>query len=160
MKKFLFALALLLISSPAFAFICETSQALDAGDACYTQVRVNPTETNVVSAGSVLCYDFTQDTVAKAASNVVLCTVSADTHLVVGTAKNLIASGDVGLVQTWGRGTITIVGAVTSGDALFPSTSEGKASVSGGFGPSGDAIAVALETSTTADASIDALILQ
>lgn len=137
MKKFivvLFVLSLLCVPS-AFALMCEQSQAVGGGDACYTQVTVSPTETTLVSQGTVLVRDIAHDTLANSIAYVRVATASADGAFVVGVAQKRIASGATDMVLVRGSGKVKIKTntLITSGDQVWVSTS-------------GDAVSVASST--------------
>lgn len=158
---FLVILSFLLIPN-AFALNCVKSQIVGQSDACWTQVTVAAGETGVVSAGSVLVYEFTNsDDADMAAVTVRRATASNQSHRVAGVAQSVIATGDTGVVLVRGKGKLCVKDATSSGDPLYVSSSAGLAgrhnSTSIG---SGDPIAFALQANTTENpgASIDAYI--
>lgn len=129
-KKYLFlvlAFALLLIPRSAFALICEQSTAFGAGEQCWSEVTVASNETNLVSSGAVLVYDTGNafQTNTAAAFQVRTATASADGVKIAGIAQRSIVSGQNALILVRGRGDIAIktTEAITSGNALFVSTS-------------------------------------
>lgn len=168
MKKRIFSfmiLALILSASNAFALQCVSSQKVGGSDECWTQVKVSASETTPVTKGTILVYDFSSSPdSATAAFQVRVSTATTDGYKVAGIAQSTIATGDIGLVQVRGKGSLKIVtAAVSSGDRLFVSTTAGKAAKAN----IGDAtyaatsrdkvLAFALQT-TTATATADAFI--
>lgn len=135
MKKtifsFLVVLALIIVASPAFALNCKQSQS-GLSDECWTQVKIAANETTLVSAGTVLVYDFSSNNgvTDTAAYQVRVATASAAGVYVAGVAQQSHASGDQALIQVRGKGTVMIktVETIASGGAMFVSTS-GDASV-------------------------------
>jgi len=161
-----FFLALVLLSaSDAFALNCIQSQKLDAGDECWTQVRVSASETKVVSQGTVLVYDFASSEDDNDASVQVRVATTIDQGAIVaGIAQSTIATGDYGLVLVRGKGKVRVFGGTSSGDRLFVAANDGVlvnrasydvASVSSNDKP----IAFALETSAATNQTIDAFVV-
>lgn len=152
MKKFIaFLFVLSLLCTPAFALVCEQSQAANGSDACWTQVTVDPDETTLVSAGTVLvskvAYGGT-DTRGYAGDYLVrVATASTDGAFVMGVAQKRIKSGETALVLVRGLGDIKVKTntTITSGDALWVSSSGDTVSASSST--TIEPIAFALQTS-------------
>lgn len=157
MRKILFLiLALALLASPkAFALMCEQSQAYGGSDACWTEVRLSPNETEPsVSAGTVLVYDYANGDVTKSPTWVRVSTASLDGNRVAGVTQTSISAGNVVKVLVRGYGLLNISNgmAVSSGDALYVrGAGGGRGAVTGDANPAtvnGRPIAFALETVT------------
>lgn len=168
MKKFifsvLFVLALVVVVSPAFAMQCK--QGNYGADECWTDVKVSSAETNVVRAGTVLIYDFNQDSVDESSFEVRVAAASTDSYRVAGVAQHTIATGDRGSILVRGLGKIRTTGAISSADRLFASGTAGTAVANQNNDEASAAshdkqIAFALETKTTSGsfgATLDAFI--
>lgn len=132
MKKIKFlilSLAILLFAGKsAFALQCAPSRnSQGSADQCYSYVTVASNETTLVSAGTVLVYDITnaQNAVAQGAYQARVSTASTNGVFVAGVAQNIIATGNSALVLVRGRGVVGVktTETITSGNALFVSTS-------------------------------------
>lgn len=127
--------ALLLFSTKAFAFHCESSSILtDSADKCVATVIVASNETTLVSTGTVLVYDVSNalNTAVGGATQVRVATASANGVIVAGVAQNSVTSGSQALILTRGKGRLAIKatdGGITSGAALWVSTSGDASSV-------------------------------
>lgn len=140
----------LLFSSSAFALSCETSQALNGSDACYTKVTVSSLEVNLVSRGTVLVYSVDASTPYQGAYEVRVATASTDNAVVAGFAQTPIASGQSAMILVRGYGYVKTVGGVASRDELFVVASGNAAAWSGNPGHASKyPVAIALETSTS-----------
>lgn len=173
MKKIIVVLAIaLLLASPAYALMCEQSQASGGSDMCWTEVKLSPSVAgSVVSAGTVMVYDYASGQLANAnlslaqsgASLVKVATVSADNTRVAGVLQTSIDTNKVSQVKLLvrGLGTVRVSGVVASGDSLVVKAA-GATGPKGGLGTVGsqtpsESIATALETSTT-DTTANAII--
>ena len=149
-------LGLIVLPGTVYALSCETSQALDAGDACYTRVRLSSVETTLVSDGHVLVWDIDAGTPAQGGYQVRLARAgSAETLIVAGIATGSITTGDSAMIQVRGFGQIRTVGGIVTGDPLYIGASSNAVAIpvtitsAGTTALSFDDIAIALETSTT-----------
>jgi len=175
MKKIialLFVLSLLLVS-PAFALMCEQSQASGGPDACWTEVTLSNNVTSAilahgVSAGTVMVYDYasgqlgqsgnsTTLTLAQTGATLVrLATASADNTRVAGILQTSLDSSKIGagsqvklLVRGLGDILVNGVTAIASGDPIVVSAIRSSGGAVGGASPS-CVIATALEAYSTA----------
>ena len=132
MKKSLILLLALALLMPAsgWAFYCQSSMSPDESEMCFRQVRLSENETTLVSEGTVLVANFARTMVsenssAQADSTVEVADASAEGAYVVGIARSTIASGETAMVLVRGKGNVAVknVEAISSGDALFVSTS-------------------------------------
>lgn len=161
MKKISFLLilvALLLVAtSPAFALNCKTSQSGNS-DECWTEVRISPSETYVVSRGTLLVYDLGS---TEPYYQVRVSTSSDDGYKVAGFAQAIIPTGDTALVQVRGLGYVQAVNGIASGDRLYPASRAGGV---GAFRPASETNhssrddAVAWSASTQASGTKEAFI--
>lgn len=162
MKKIaLFLVLALLVAVPAFAI--QSKAGNDRSDEIWSWVKVGDEETVVVNKGTILIWDFTSSEGTDDSSyQVRVASDIAKDYIVAGVAQNTIATGDAGMVLLRGKGKIKTLGSVTSGDRLWCSNEDGRAtgdiSVDVANAASHDhAIAIALQTSAT-DATADAYI--
>lgn len=161
MKKLLLVLAAVLLIAPsAFALQCKNGNY--GSDECWTNVVVSLQETTPVVQGSVLVYDYQSNSgnVDTASYQVRVADASADWNIVAGVAQSNIATGDSGLVLVRGQGKIRTktTFAITSGDALYVSTSADSTKVVvTGAGPVANAL-VTTSASGNTSATIDAYI--
>lgn len=125
---FFLALVLGIGASDALALNCVQSQKVDGSDACWTQVRVAPEETRVVSIGSVLVYDFTSSASAnESATQVRLASSVEDNPKIAGVAQDTLTAGQLAFIQVRGKGTLLVDSTASSGDRVWPSGAEGYA---------------------------------
>lgn len=130
-KSILFlVLALLAFVMPSYAYQCKDGN--NGSDECWVNVKVSALETTPVIKGTVLVADFSDDNADDAAWQVRVGDASADGAHVIGVAQRPIATGDIGFVQVRGKGKVRAKGTntISSGDALFVSTSRDMANVS------------------------------
>jgi len=157
-KILVLMIAVLLVASPAFAFQCQTGRDIEgSSDSCWTSVKVASNETTLVSQGTVLVFDIAnaERDADNGAFQVRTTTSTAASAYVAGVAQSSITSGSTALVLVRGKGKIKVQGAVTSGNALFVSSTAGRAATTGGetqYKP----VAFALANGTTTD--VDAYI--
>lgn len=143
----LFALVLGISASDAFALNCLSSIKAGGSDECWSQVRVAPEETYVVSKGTVLVYDFTSSASSdESAGQVRVATSAEQGYRVAGVAQSVITSGDLGHVLVRGKGTILANSTASSGDRLWASSTPGYADDVAPTASSDGVIAFALET--------------
>ena len=159
MKKFIiFVIAILLLATPAYALSCKTGTSGNS-DECWTTVRVSTSETTPVIPGMLLMYDFLSSPDAStSAYQVRVSDASTNEHYLAGFAQQKIATGDYGLIQVRGQGKVRLdAAAVSSGDDLYASATDGTVRTDSGAGSRDRVIAFALaagSASTTADAYI------
>lgn len=144
-------------SQSAFAFQTKAGN-YEASDEIWTNVKVSSAETTPVIPGTVLEFDFAQDTANEASYIATVSNASADHSRIAGVAQTTIATGDYGRVLVRGKGQLrTAAGVVSSGDYLYASSTAGALGIVGATGAKVGAIA--LETKTNAAATIDAYIV-
>lgn len=156
--KFLFLLAFaLLVAKSAFALQCKDGNA-PMGDECWTEVKVSSAETTRVIPGTVLEFDTTTDNAIDNAYIVRVANASADNAALAGVAQSVIATGDYGRILVRGKGKLRATAGVNATrDYLYASSTAGALGTIGATGhvPA----AFALQTNTTAAATIDAYIV-
>lgn len=164
-------LSFVCLNPTSYALLCKNSQGIDgqsASDECWTQVRIPADFNQVVSAYSVLVYEFTSaDNPDRGAYYARPVTASADWYRVAGVTQSIIATGDYGMVLVRGKGQLrTTSTGVSSGDPLFAAARTGfagsnRAAATNERNVSSDPVAFALEAGpgTGTEATIDAYIV-
>ena len=160
MKKILFLiLALSLVASPAQAFYCQNSMSPGSPEACVTQVKVEASETTIVSQGTVLVYKLDASQTYGGTTVVRAANTSAESVMVAGVSLGSIASGDTGLALVRGFGKVLPLGNLVSGDTLYAATGGTASNAAPAASEDGTVIGFSLETNASGTATaIDAFI--
>lgn len=124
MKKIIFSLlfvfSLLAVSSNVFAYQCKDGQSLNS-DECWTEVKIDPGYTTLVSRGHILVVSVVGTNVAANDGFLARHSNASTDAAILGVAQKSIASGATALVLAKGRGIIrleTPVPTIASNDIL------------------------------------------
>lgn len=164
MKKILFVLALVLVIGVpnALAVSCKTTTGPNEEEQCFAQVQLQSSEYVLVSEGMLVVYDVWETSPLQGLKGR-LSRASADNAIAVGFVQNRnsitaagmgnsgYVTGDLVNVMVRGHGKVRTVGGVATGDKLVAAASGDVAQWWAGHNnvSSGDALAVAMETSST-----------
>lgn len=158
----IFAFSLLFLNfDNAYALNCKSGNSQNS-DECWTEVKIAPGYTTLVSRGHLLVVSYL-NTAVDNIDGWVARHPSSSNDIALGVAQSAIATGQEAQVLARGKGVINLIntnrGTVTSGDTLGINASSTNGSVVESTAASHQrVIAHSFETTTTDDADLQAYI--